>query len=218
MKRFLAILLIAFILSISYTTACLAKDMYVGDITKLNLRSGKGVKYRVIQTLDSGEKVTVISTVNEWTKVGTMNGNEGWVASKYLTIQKPANIKIEDLNIQMENLQEQVEVAILENNKLKEENINLTTRLNENNIKLGNAEKAFNALQADSKEYLTLKKKYDKIAKEMTEKDLKLKSLEGKVDDQYIAMALKWSLTGAGILLVGFFLGFRSKRKRSSLL
>jgi SH3 domain protein len=69
--------------------------MYVGDITKLNLRSGKGVKYRVIQTLDSGEKVTVISTVNEWTKVGTMNGNEGWVASEYLTIHKPANIKIE---------------------------------------------------------------------------------------------------------------------------
>jgi len=218
MKNFLAILLIAFISIISYTTACLAVNMYVGDITKLNLRSGKGVKYGVIQTLDSGEKVTVISTVNEWTKVATMGGNEGWVVSKYLTDQKPANLKIEDLNIQMENIQEQAEVAILENNKLKEENLNLTTRLNENSIKLGNAEKEFNALQTESKEYLTLKKKYDKIAKEMTEKDLKIRSLEEKVDDQYVAMAVKWSLTGAGILLAGFFLGYRSKRKRSSLL
>lgn len=218
MKKFLAISLIAFILSISYSAVCLAEDMYVGDITKLNLRSGKGVKYGVIQTLDSGEKVTLLSTANGWTKIGTMDGNEGWVASKYLTGEKPANIKIENLSIQMESMQEKLEMAALENQKLQEENISLTTRLNEISIKLGNAEKSFNTLQTDSKEYLTLKNKYDTIALEVTAKDLKIKSLEEKVDDQYVSIVVKWSLTGAGILLVGFFLGYRSKRKRSSLL
>lgn len=210
--------MIAFILSISYTTACLAKDMYVGDITKLNLRSGKGVKYQIITTLGPGEKVTVISTAKEWTKVGTMAGNKGWVVSKYLTEEKPANVQIENLKIQMETLQEQFEMAALENRKLKEENITLTTRLNENSIKLGNTKKAFKTLQTDSKEYLTLKEKYDKIIKEIDIKDTRIKSLEKKVDDQYVAMAIKWSLTGAGILLAGFFLGNRSKRKRSSFI
>jgi SH3 domain protein len=218
MQKFLAILLIAFISIISYTTASIAEDMYVGDITKLNLRSGKGTKYKVIQTLASGEKVTVLSTANEWAKINTQDGNEGWVVSKYLTGEKPANIKIENLSIQMESMQEKLEIAALENQKLQEENINLTTRLNENSIKLGNAEKAFSALQTDSKQYLTLKNKYDKIAKEVAAKDLKIKSLEEKVDDQYVSIVVKWSLTGAGILLAGFFLGARSKRKRSSLL
>ena len=210
--------MIAFILSISYSTACLAKDMYVGDINKLNLRSGKGIKYRVITTIDPGEKVTVKSTAGEWTKIDTMDGNEGWVVSRYLTGEKPDSVKIEDLKIQMETLQEQFEIAAIENRKLKEKNITLTTRLNENNIKLGNVEKSFKALQTDSKEYLTLKKKYDKIAKEVNDKDAKIKSLKENIDDQYVAMAIKWSLTGAGILLVGFFLGNRSKRKRSSLI
>jgi len=90
--------------------------------------------------------------------------------------------------------------------------------LNENSIQLGSVEKAFSNLQAGSKEYLTLKKKYDKISKEQTQKDQKIQSLEQKVDDQFVAMAVKWSLTGAGILLVGFFIGSRSKRNRSSLL
>lgn len=210
--------MIALILSISYTTICLAKDMYVGDINKLNLRSGKGVKYRVITTLGPGEKVTVISTAGEWTKIGTMDGNEGWVVSRYLTGEIPANVKIEDLKIQMETLQEQLEIATLENRKLNEENISLTTRMNETSIKLGNVEKSFKTLQTDSKEYLTLKEKYNKIAKEVDKKNARITSLGKKVDDQYIAIAIKWSLTGAGILLVGFFLGFRSKRKRSSLL
>ena len=218
MQKFLAILLIAFISIISYPTASMAEDMYVGDITKLNLRSGKGTKYNVIQTLDSGEKVTVLSTANEWAKINTQDGNEGWVVSKYLTEEKPANIKIENLSIQMESMQEELEIAALENQKLQEENINLTTRLNESSIKLGNTEKAFSALQTDSKEYLTLKNKYDKIAKEVAAKDQKIKSLEEKVDDQYVSIVVKWSLTGAGILLAGFFLGARSKRKRSSLL
>ena len=147
-----------------------------------------------------------------------MAGNKGWVGSKYLTKEKPANVQIENLKIQMETLQEQFEMAALENRKLKEENITLTTRLNENSIKLGNTKKAFKTLQTDSKEYLTLKEKYDKIIKEIDIKDTRIKSLEKKVDDQYVAMAIKWSLTGAGILLAGFFLGNRSKRKRSSFI
>ncbi len=217
MKIFMAMLLVALMLLISLPTLSPAKDMYVGD-TKLNLRSGKGTKYRVIQTMDTGKKVTAITTDGKWTKISTEDGNEGWVASKYLTTQKPADLKIEDLNIQMETLQAKLEMATIENQKLKEENISLTTRLNEDRIRLGKTEKAFQTLQTESKEYLTLKNKYDKIAKKMTAKDLKIKSLEKKVDDQYISIAVKWSLTGAGILLAGFFLGSRSKRKRSSLL
>ena len=216
--HYLAMLMIAFILSISYTTACLAKNMYVDDITKLNLRADKGVKYRVITTLTSGEKVTVLSVANQWTKIGTIDGNEGWVVSKYLTSEKPANIKIEDLSIQMETRQEQLEIATIENRKLKEENISLTTHLNENTIKLENVEKAFNDLKTNSSEFLTLKEKYDKIIKEKKKKNARIQSLEKKVDNQYISVAIKWSLTGAGILLVGFILGSRTKRKRSSLL
>ncbi len=218
MKNYLVMLMIAFILSLGYSTPCLAKNMYVGDINKLNLRSGKGLKYRVMTTLGPGEKVTVISIVNEWTKIGTMDGNKGWVASRYLTEEKPANVKIEDLKIQMETLQEQFEITALENRKLKEENINLTTRLNENCIQIDTMEKSFNNLKANASEYLTLKKKYDTIVKEKADKDARLRSLEDKINDQYISVAIKWSLTGAGILLLGFILGHRTKRKRTPLL
>ncbi len=218
MKRLMAILVTAFTLFAACPTACLADDMYVGDITKLNVRSGNDIKYNVIATLKSGEKVSVLSFAGGWTKIESMDGKQGWVVSRYLTGEKPANARIEDLQIKKETLQEQLEMAAIENRKLQEENIDLAARLNETSVKLGNAEEAFKALQEDSKEYLTLKEKYDKITKESIGKDTKIRSLEDKVDDQYIAIAIKWSLTGAGILLIGFFLGSRTKRKRTSLL
>lgn len=218
MKHVLAMILIAFVLFFNHPIACFAKDMYVGDITKLNLRSGNGEKYPVITTLDSGEPVAVLSTAGEWTKISTMDGSEGWVVSKYLTEEKPADIKIEDLKIEAENLQGKLEITELENRKLKEENISLTTRLNENSIQLGKLEKSLNDLKKDSSQYLTLKEKYESLAKEINEKDTRIQSLEKKVDARYISSAIKWSLTGAGILLTGYFLGSRNKRKRSSLL
>ena len=180
MKHVLAMILIAFVLFFNHTTACFAKDMYVGDITKLNLRSGNGVKYPIITTLDSEEPVALLSSAGEWSKIATRDGNEGWVVSKYLTEEKPSDIKIEDLRIEAETLQEKLEIASLENRKLKEENITLTTRLNENSIRLGNLEKSFNDLKKDSSQYLTLKKKYDTLLKETNEKNARIQSLEKK--------------------------------------
>ncbi|MDA3834344.1 MAG: TIGR04211 family SH3 domain-containing protein [Spirochaetales bacterium] len=218
MKHILAMILIASALFVSHIPVCLAQEMYVKDVTSLNLRAGKGVNYKIITTLDPGEPVTVLSTSGEWINVGTTEGNEGWVLSKYLTEEKPPDIKIENLKIQVETLKGKLEMAAIENQKLMEENINLATRLNENSIKLGNLEKTFNDLKENSTQYLTLKEKYDVLRKEVNEKNTKIRLLEEKVGDQYTAVAIKWSLTGAGILLIGYFLGYRSKRKRSSLL
>lgn len=218
MKHLLAMILIASVLLVSHIPVCLAQEMYVKDVTSLNLRAGKGVNHKIITTLDPGEPLTVLSRSGEWINVGTTEGNEGWVLSKYLTEEKPPDIKIENLKIQAETLKGKLEMAEIENQKLMEENINLTTRLNENSIRLGNLEKSFNDLKENSTQYLTLKEKYDVLRQEVSEKDTRIRLLEEKVGDQYTAVAIKWSLTGAGILLVGYFLGYRSKRKRSSLL
>lgn len=218
MKHFPAMILIAFVLFLSHTPICFAQEMYVKDVTSLNLRAGKGVNHKIITTLDPGEPLTVLATSGEWINVGTTEGNEGWVLSRYLTEEKPPDIKIENLKIQVETLEGKLEMAAIENQKLMEENINLTTRLNENNIKLGNLEKSFNNLKENSTQYLALKEKYDVLGKEVNEKNTRIKILEEKVGDQYTAVAIKWSLTGAGILLIGYFLGYRSKRNRSSLL
>lgn len=210
-------MLIAFIVCLSHVSVCLAKNLYVGD-TKLNLRSGRGTQYRIITTLDPGQPVTALSTAGEWTKIGTTDGNEGWVVSRYLTEDKPPDVKIEDLNIQLETLLGKLEMADIENRKLTEENISLTTRFNENSIRLEKLEKSFNELKESSSQYLTLKEEYDTLVKDLNKKNKVIQKLEEKIGDQHISVAIKWSLTGAGILLVGYFLGSRNKRKRSSLL
>ena len=218
MKKISAICLIAFVLTAFLDVSGWCQYMYVGDITQLNLRAGKGLTHDVITTLASGEQVTVLATAGEWTKVGTADGSEGWVASRYLTAEKPADVKIEDLNIQMEILKGELEAATLENRKLTEENISLATQLNEKTMKVGNIETALADLEKNCGDYLHLKEKYETIRTELNEKNSKMQVLEKKVNNQQVSAAVKWVLTGAGILLTGYFLGYRARRKRPSLL
>jgi SH3 domain protein len=218
MKKISAICLMAFVLAALLKVPAFCQNMYVGDITQLNLRAGQGVDHKVITTLASGEQVTVLSTAGDWTKISTADGSEGWVASRYLTAEKPPDVKIEDMQIQMETLKGELEMATLENRKLTEENISLTTRLNEKSLKLGKIEKAFADLEANCEDYLRLKEDYEKTSNELSENRERMQLLEKKVDNQYVNIAIKWTLTGAGILLIGYFLGSRARRKRSSLL
>jgi len=218
MKNILMTLVIILVFFIIYAAPCLAKDMYVGDITKLNIRSGKGVESDVVATLKPGQKVTILTFASGWTKIRSEDGKQGWVVSRYLTNQKPAAIEVDDLKIEMESMQEKIEILTIENERLKTENIDLSTRLDENVSKLDNTQQSFNALKTGSKDFLSIKNKYDQLSKDIKAKDIKINTLEEQLDDRYLSMAIKWFLAGAAVLMVGFLLGAGSKRKRSSYL
>lgn len=212
------ILISALICLICFAENGRAEEMYVGDIGKLNVRAGNTTRHKVITTLLPGDKVEVISFSGGWSQIITENGEKGWAASRFLTRRKPATARIENLQIQMEIQREQAEINAIENKRLNEENLTLTTRLNETALTLQNLETAYETLKTGSADYLSLKEKYDRISAREEKKDAEIRSLREKLNDKHLSLAIKWALTGAGILLAGFFLGSRTRRKRSSLL
>jgi SH3 domain protein len=224
MKQMAFILISALIVLICFASAGRADEMYVGDVKTLNVRTGGSTRHKVIASLLPGDKVEMISSSNGWSKIRTSDGKEGWVTSRFLTRPKPASDDLENPPIQMETQPAQAEMTALENNQLKEENISLTTQLNETAIRLQNTEAALETLKTDyetlkteAADYLSNKENYDQIAAQLEKKDSEIRSLKEKLDDPYVSKAIKWALTGAGILLAGFFLGARTHRKRSSL-
>lgn len=218
MKKWVAIWITIFIYAVLYATPVPAEIMYVGDITKLNVRENRGANSNIIGTLPSGEKVAVTTFSSGWTKIRLSDGTQGWVVSRYLSKDKPLSVQIEELKEQLESRRQEVEDLKAENKRLKTDNQTLTFRLDENMDKLTVIQSAYGSLKDDSKDYLGLKKKYDRLTSEITEKTSLIKALEQRVSDTYLSFAIKWFLGGAGVLLIGFLLGNRTKRKRSSLL
>lgn len=54
---------------------------------RLNVRSGPGLNYKVIDRLNIGTKVTVLAHEDGWYRVQLANGAEGWCTDEYITLK-----------------------------------------------------------------------------------------------------------------------------------
>lgn len=67
------------------TTFSFAQETKYVDTELLNVRSGAGTKYEVIDKISQGEKVTAYSIQGTWTEIELNNGTRGYVSTKFLS-------------------------------------------------------------------------------------------------------------------------------------
>lgn len=211
--------------AIALTTGAMAQEsMYVTDVLKITVRSGPSNTNRVIATLTSGDKVLLLQRNDEgWGKVRTPDGKEGWVIHRYLIKEKPARVVLAD----MKPSQAQEELA-----ELRQQNRDLKAALAEAQAKVSALEARYNQLKRDSGQTLRLRTELDqlKVLRDQQVKALKatvqqqaqrLKEVESENETMRFSGGLKWFLSGAGVLLLGWIIGWslgrRRKRQSSSL-
>jgi SH3 domain protein len=142
------------------------------------------------------------------------NGKEGWVLSRYLTTTETNNIKLERLEDKHKNLMIQAAELLEENNTLKEENKRFSTDFKTNQQQLAKIQDDYDALKAEAAEFLTLKTNYERAASELAEQTEKAKQLEEQLSSLEMNTYIKWFLAGSGVLIIGFIIGFSTKRQR----
>ena len=98
--------------------------------------------------------------------------------------------------------------------KLKFDNKKLKSTLDSTKKSLSNQLSDYEALKANSSEFITLKSKYEKVLKQLTEKNQKVENIEKQISDSHLYYILKWALAVSGILLIGFIIGYSVKRPR----
>jgi SH3 domain protein len=188
--------------------------MYVSDILKLTLRTGPSIENKIISVLESGQMMEVVEFGDEWSRVQLPNGKEGWVLSRYLTTNETNNIKLQRLETKHKNLMIQSAELLEENNRLKEENKKFSTQFKTNQKQLAKTQTDYEALKAEAAEFLTLKTNYERAASELAEQTAKAQKLEEQLSSLEMNTYIKWFLAGSGVLIVGFIIGFSTKRQR----
>jgi SH3 domain protein len=188
--------------------------MYVSDILKLTLRTGPSIENKIIAVIESGQMMEVIEFGDEWSQVQLPNGKEGWVLSRYLTTNETNNIKLERLETMHNNLTIQAAELLEENNRLKTENTRLSTEFKAGQKELVKTKSDYEALKAESAEFLTVKANYNRAASQLAEQTARAKQLEEQLSSLEMNTYIKWFLAGSGVLIVGFLIGFSTKRQR----
>ena len=89
-------------------TAGVAQEtQYISDMVLVPVRSGAGSEYRTVNRgLPSGTALLVYaqSEDGEWTEIETRGGARGWIPTRYLQKEPTANLLINDLRRELEQV------------------------------------------------------------------------------------------------------------------
>lgn len=107
-----------------------AQNATVVDNVRANVRSGKSDAYRVVTVLTPGAQVEVLQVEDGYAQIKAADGQEGWVVSRLLKIDKPeaepaapvqdqCQVKLDGVRLQLQeeqqrNAQTQIEVKRLQ--------------------------------------------------------------------------------------------------------
>lgn len=106
MKRLLAFGLMA----LAASAAGAQETRYITDILQLGLHRAQDTSDSPFQNLVSGTEVSVLERVPNFARVRTPDGQEGWVKSAFLVSEKPAQLRVAEV----ENRSAELERALAE--------------------------------------------------------------------------------------------------------
>ncbi len=208
------------VLVVLWGTPLWAQRMYVTENIKITLRTGQGTDHKIISMVPSGQLVDVLAQGEQWSQVRLPNGKEGYLLNRYLTQEEPSRLILARLRNKQDRLITQVEALRKENASLKGDNKRLSTELASTGMRLSKVSGSYSRLKKDSSEFLTLQDKYKKATTQLTEQTNKAQEMEAELTQLRLSQKIWWFISGAGVLFLGFVIGFSSKRqrRRSSLL
>ena len=197
-----------------FTATGFAATKYVSDSIPLSFRSGPSFENKILKYLKPGELMELLQPGEKWTKVRLSDGKEGWVLSRYLSDQPASRDVLERLRVKHQSLTDQTDKLLEANEQLGSENKKLTAAVADHEKALETLRKDFETLQSESAEFITLKKKHDETAASLQDRNNRLVSLEEQVASMELNYTIKWFLAGSAVLIVGFLIGFSTKRQR----
>lgn len=107
MKRTLSSAMLALL----FASTASAETAYVTDILRLGIHRASDTSDRAFDSLVSGTPLEVLERTVNYARVRTTGGEEGWVKSAYLVSDKPAQLRVAEVEAELAALKERVELA-----------------------------------------------------------------------------------------------------------
>ena len=197
-----------------------AATFYVSDTTlEANLRTGTQKENRIIALLQPGEKLELLGEEDGWAEVTLADGRTGWILRRYLSERPPWRVTAEKLGAENKQLRAQLATVEGGNQDLGQKNKELQKQVDLQQKELEKVRRNYEELKNSSTNYLNLKMAYENLQKGARQSNAKLDTLEKAQGKLKTSKGIRWFLSGAGVLLLGYIMGTsvaRLRRRRSS--
>ncbi|EGR2119777.1 SH3 domain-containing protein [Vibrio cholerae] len=166
-----------------------AQDRYIADKLFTYMHSGPSNQYRILGSIDAGEKVKLIEVNKEsgYSHIADERGRTGWVESRFITREVSNTLRLPALEKELEEVKKLLANA----------------RQNADSEKAGLAE----SLELRNQQIADLERNYADISKQLTDSQSEIRELRSKLDTQKEDLLLKYFTYGGGVAGIGLLLG-----------
>lgn len=201
-RLFFSLLLVASSLSVAQ-----ARTVWVDDQLYLPVRSGAGTQFRIIENaVPSGTPLEVLEAGENYTRVRTPKGTEGWVSSQYLSNEPIAadqlrrvSAELESARSELAQIREQLSSVTEERNTLENAENSLSSRAEDLQAELRRIkETAANAINLERRNG-ELREENQKLQNDLEVLTAENERLEASKESDFM-------LLGAGLVLGGVLL------------
>lgn len=211
--RIVAAVIVAGLLAVAPAVA--QETLYVTDQVRITVRSGPSTGNKVIATAQTGDMMVLLGSKPEgWSLVRLPDGKEGWVLTRFLVKERPAMLRLAELNPANKDQAQRLEETHNANQRL-------TKQLRETEAKLAELQTRYDKLASDASDVMALKARHKKLQTQFEEQSKQNTELVVENKSLKFSSSLKWFLAGAGVLVVGWLMGLalhrRKKRWNASL-
>nr|WP_275658659.1 TIGR04211 family SH3 domain-containing protein [Vibrio brasiliensis] len=182
--------------------AAFAQDRYISDKLFTYMHSGPSNQFRIIGSVDAGDKVKLLSTNKDsgYTQVQDSKGRKGWVESRFVTNQESMALRLPKLENELKDVKEKLANA----------------RSNADQEKAG----LVDSLETRNRQINELEQGYSEMSQQLSASQEEVRKLRAKLDTQKDDLLLKYFMYGGGVAGIGLLLGLIlphiiPRRKRS---
>lgn len=202
-----------------FSTGAPAETRYIKTIVKITLRTGPGLDHKIISMITSGKSVELLETEGEWSRIQTEKGKIGWIMTRLISAEKPSRPMPEIPAAENEALLERQASLHEEIDRLNEENKRLESELTDSHRAPDTSNESNRSSQEAAGELQKLKSDLEKAKAALEEQEDELRQRESRITGFRMQPDIWWFLSGAGVLILGFIIGyFMSRSRRRSLL
>ena len=100
------------VLLMSCAAGVSAETAYVTDMLRLGLHRAEDTSDSAFRTLVSGAQLEILERRANYARVRTMDGEVGWVRSAYLVADKPAQLRLGEIEAEIDRVREELSAAL----------------------------------------------------------------------------------------------------------
>lgn len=183
---------------------------WVTDEWRINLRSGAGSEFRILQVLETGDSVEVVERGDGWTRVRVGDGTVGWVPSQYLMNRPAAASRLESMAESLEETRERTGTL-----EIQLEQARSALEVTQSEIESLAAERTRLSQQLDAaRDGLELSEENNRLKKEAIDLQRRIQDLESETSRLADRSRQDWFVVGAGVLFAGMLVGIIVTRIR----